>query len=56
MESRGSRAGSDGNGDGGGVVQKTCCVEERAVTSVGGRLTGDGEDRQMAGGGSGSGK
>ena len=42
----GSVAGSDGNGngdgDGDGVVQKTCCVVERAagqVTGVGGQVT-----------------
>jgi len=56
MESGGSGAGSNSNGNGGGVVQKTCCVEERAVTGVGGQLTGDGKDGQMAGGGSSSSK
>jgi len=55
MESGGSGAGSNGNGDGDGVVQKTCRVEERAVAGMGGQLTGDGEDEQMTGCGSGSG-
>jgi len=51
MESGGSGAGGDSNGAGDGAVQKTCCIEERAagqVAGVGGRLTGDDDDRQMA--------
>jgi len=50
MESGGSRAGGDGNGSGDGAVQKTCCIERVAgqVAGVGGQLTGDDDDGQMA--------
>ena len=39
MESGGSGAGSDSNSDGDGVVQKTCCVGERAAGQVAGVAT-----------------
>jgi len=53
MESGGSGAGGDSNGDGDGVVQKTCCIEERAAGQVasmgrgGGGGDGDGNNRWM---------
>jgi len=36
MESGGNGAGSDGKGDGDGMVQKMCCAEERTTGQVAG--------------------